>query len=208
MSIVGDCYGVGMNRAVMLIAVLCAILGGCAAQPDPVPVRIGAPADPQMQMLAAVYRGALRAQGMAVAQPIVVAGERALLDSLSADDLDLFGSTVPALLTTVLPAGRIAGETASAAPTEFGDGAYTLLSRSLPSGVVLGDPLSAGASESGGQPVPVYRAVRFGRADVKALNKVAGELTPADLADMTRRWQSGQDRVALVDEWLGRHGLV
>ena len=197
-----------MTRAVILIAVLCAILGGCAAQPEPEPVRIGAPVDPQMQMVAALYRGALRAQGMTVAQPVVVAGDRALLDAMSADDLDLFPSTVQALLATVLPPGSIAAETAASAPTEFGDGAYTLLSRSLPTGVVLGDPLSPGASESAGQPVPVYRAVRFGRTDVKALNKVAGELTPADLADMTRRWQSGQDRVALVDEWLGRHGFV
>lgn len=197
-----------MTRAVMLIAVLCAVLGGCAAQPDPVPVRIGAPADPQMQMAAALYRGALRAQGMTVAEPVVVAGEQALLDAMSADGLDLFPSTVPALLATVLPAGRIAAETDAAQPTEFGDGAYTLLSRSLPAGVVLGDPLSPGGSDTAGQPVPVYRAVRFGRADVKALNKVAGELTPADLAEMTRQWQSGRDRTVLVDEWLGRHGLV
>ena len=107
----------------------------------------------------------------------------------------------------MLPPGSIAAETAASAPTEFGDGACTLLSRSLPTGWSWATR-SPGASESAGQTVPVYRAVRFGRTDVKALNKVAGELTPADLADMTRRWQSGQDRVALVDEWLGRHGFV
>ncbi|GED97411.1 hypothetical protein [Gordonia crocea] len=190
-----------MVRWLTVIGVVGLILCGCSAQAGPDPVRIGASSDPQMQMAAALYRGALRAQGMAVETPIRIAGERAQLDAMSADDIDLFPSTVPVLLAVVLPEGRIATETANGEPTEFGDAAYTLLSRSLPVGAAVGDPVS------GEQLVPVYRALRFGRNDVKALNKVAGELSLPDLAALTRAWQGGKDQAALVSDWLSQHGL-
>ncbi|MFT4200008.1 hypothetical protein [Gordonia sp. (in: high G+C Gram-positive bacteria)] len=192
-----------MARWVALIGLLCAVLAGCGGGPDP--VRIGASADPQMQMTAFLYRGALRAQGIAVEEPIRIAGEHAQLDAMSADDLDLFPSTVPLLLGVVVPGGRSGGQPADVpkpGPTEFGDADYTLLSRSLPAGVAVGDPMS------GAQLVPVYRSARFGKQDVKALNKVVGELSDADLADLTRRWQGGKDQAALVSEWLGQHGLA
>ena len=155
-----------------------------------------------MQMAAALYRGALRAQGMAVEEPIRVAGERAQLDAITADDLDVFPLTVPVLLTVVLPVDQIAAGTRAGEPTEFGDAAYTLLSRSLPAGAEVGDPVS------GEQLVPVYRALRFGRRDIKALNKVAGELSLADLAALTRSWQGGKDQTVLVSDWLSQHSLA
>ncbi|WP_290705846.1 MULTISPECIES: hypothetical protein [Gordonia] len=192
-----------MVRLLLVIGVLGAVLCGCAPQSHLEPIRVGASVDPQMQMAAALYRGALRAQGMAVTEPIRIAGERAQLDAMSADDVDLFPSTVPVLLAAVLPADRLAAETAAGGePTEFGDAAYTLLSRSLPAGAAVGDPLS------GEQVVPVYRALRFGRRDIKALNKVAGELTLPDLAALTVQWQAGKTQAVLVSDWLSQHGLA
>ncbi|MFT3899599.1 MAG: hypothetical protein QM728_05035 [Gordonia sp. (in: high G+C Gram-positive bacteria)] len=188
-----------MARWVVLIAVLCGALTGCADGPDP--VRIGASPDPQMQMAAVLYRGALRAQGIAVEEPVRIAGEQAQLDAMSADDLDLFPSTVPLLLRLVVPAGGTAALPKPAA-TEFGDADYTLLSRSLPAGVAVGDPMS------GEQLVPVYRSARWDRQDLKAMNKVVGELTMPDLADLMRQWQAGKDQAALVSDWLTQHGLA
>ncbi len=190
-----------MTRLVLVVGLVCAVLCGCTGSGGVGAIRVGAPSDPQLQMTAAVYRGALRAQGIAVAEPIWVAGERAQLDAMSADDIDLFPAMVPVLLATVLPPGAIAAGSASGAATEFGDAAYTLLSRSLPTGVSVGDPLS------GEQLVPVYRSARFTRRDIKALNKVAGELTLLDLAELTRAWQSGKDQTVLVSDWLSQHGL-
>lgn len=189
-----------MVRWLMVIGLVAAVLTGCAAEAEVEPVRIGASADPQRQMVAALYRGALRAQGIAVEEPIRIAGDRAQLNAMGDDDLDLFPSTVPALLAVVLPPSQ-AADTAAAKPTEFGDAAYTLVSKSLPAGIVVGDPVS------GEQLVPVYRAVRFSRSEVKALNKVAGELNMPELAALTEQWKSGKDQSVLVSDWLTQHGL-
>lgn len=184
----------------MLFGVVVAVLTGCAAQPAPAPLRIGASSDPQMQMVAALYRGALRVQRIAVEEPIRIANDRAQLDAMGGDEVDLFPTTVPLLLAVVLPAGRPGASGAEA--TEFGDADYTLVSRSLPTGVAVGDPVA------GQQLVPVYRATRFERDDVKALNKVAGELTMPDLAALTAQWQAGKDQTVLVGDWLSQHGLA
>ncbi|NNG98588.1 hypothetical protein [Gordonia araii] len=191
-----------MVRWVLLVAVICAALSGCATQPESGAIRLGASADPQMQMTAFLYRGALRAQGIEVDEPVRVAGERAQLDAMSADEVDLFPSTVPKLLAVVLPADQAASAASTGEPTEFGDAAYTQLNRALPAGASIGDPVS------GEQLVPVYRTVRFGRSDIKALNKVAGELTMADLAELTGKWRAGADATELVRDWLSQHDLA
>lgn len=55
--------------------------------------------------------------------------------------------------------------------------------------------------------VPVYRTAVFGRDRVKTLNKVAGELTTADLATLTGRAVGGEKPDVLAAEWLAEHGL-
>lgn len=55
--------------------------------------------------------------------------------------------------------------------------------------------------------VPVYRTVALSRDQVKAVNKVAGEITTADLAGLAQRAATGTDPAELASGWLGEHGL-
>lgn len=57
------------------------------------------------------------------------------------------------------------------------------------------------------QLVPVYRTAAFSRDQVKTVNKVAGELTAADLATLTRRTLAGEHPSDLAGEWLAEHSL-
>ena len=50
--------------------------------------------------------------------------------------------------------------------------------------------------------VPVYRAGRVGKSQMKALSRVAGELTTADLAEMAAEVEKGADPRAVANEWL------
>lgn len=55
--------------------------------------------------------------------------------------------------------------------------------------------------------VPVYRTAALTRDQVKAVNKVAGELTTADLASMAAKAAGGANRSDLAATWLAEHGL-
>ncbi|MCR5980056.1 glycine/betaine ABC transporter substrate-binding protein [Gordonia jinghuaiqii] len=55
--------------------------------------------------------------------------------------------------------------------------------------------------------VPVFRSAAFGREQVKTMNKVAGEITTADLATMASRVEAGADPRDVALKWLGEHGL-
>ncbi len=55
--------------------------------------------------------------------------------------------------------------------------------------------------------VPVYRTAALSRDQVKAINKVAGELTTADLAAMAGKARSGANPSDLAATWLAEHGL-
>ncbi|MFW0797469.1 glycine betaine ABC transporter substrate-binding protein [Gordonia sp. CPCC 205515] len=55
--------------------------------------------------------------------------------------------------------------------------------------------------------VPIYRDAAFSRDEVKTVNKVAGELTTADLATLTRRAITGAKPADLANGWLAEHGL-
>lgn len=55
--------------------------------------------------------------------------------------------------------------------------------------------------------VPVYRTAALNREQVKTINKVAGELTTADLATMTAQAHQGRSPRDLAASWLGEHGL-
>ncbi|MGZ8179362.1 glycine betaine ABC transporter substrate-binding protein [Williamsia sp. SKLECPSW1] len=56
--------------------------------------------------------------------------------------------------------------------------------------------------------VPVYASGSLTRDQVRAMNKVAGELTTADLATMAQRVSERQaSRSAVVSGWLAEHGF-
>ncbi|MGW0038379.1 glycine betaine ABC transporter substrate-binding protein [Gordonia sp. NPDC003376] len=55
--------------------------------------------------------------------------------------------------------------------------------------------------------VPVYRTAALDSDQVKTVNKVAGEITTADLATMARRVQAGEKPRDLALTWLGEHGI-
>lgn len=55
--------------------------------------------------------------------------------------------------------------------------------------------------------VPVYRGAALSRDDVKTINKVAGEITTADLAAMAASVARGSDPHEIAVTWLGDHGL-
>lgn len=56
--------------------------------------------------------------------------------------------------------------------------------------------------------VPVYRRNELSEPQVLSLNKVAGELTTADLSEMTRRVGDGADPGEIVSIWLNDHQIL
>nr|WP_202422250.1 glycine betaine ABC transporter substrate-binding protein [Gordonia sp. SID5947] len=57
------------------------------------------------------------------------------------------------------------------------------------------------------QLVPVYRTAALSRDQVKTVNKVAGEMTTADLATLARKAAAGEPAAVLANGWLAEHGL-
>ncbi|EGD56659.1 Substrate-binding region of ABC-type glycine betaine transporter [Gordonia neofelifaecis NRRL B-59395] len=55
--------------------------------------------------------------------------------------------------------------------------------------------------------VPVYRAGQIGKSQMKALSRVAGELTTADLAELAARVEAGAAPGAVANEWISTHGV-
>ncbi|MCZ4577956.1 glycine/betaine ABC transporter substrate-binding protein [Gordonia amicalis] len=55
--------------------------------------------------------------------------------------------------------------------------------------------------------VPVFRSAALNRDQVKTMNKVAGEITTADLATMSGEVETGSDPRDVALEWLAEHGL-
>ncbi|MFC3244098.1 glycine betaine ABC transporter substrate-binding protein [Gordonia humi] len=55
--------------------------------------------------------------------------------------------------------------------------------------------------------VPVFASGRFEKPQLKALSRVAGELTTADLAQLVREVRDGGSPRAVADQWLATHGV-
>lgn len=90
------------------------------------------------------------------------------------------------------------------------EGGAAQSSSAAPSGGASGAPQEPADVESGPRAqelVPVYRSAAFSRDEVKTLNKVAGELTTADLAALGREATAGARPADLANEWLAEHGL-
>ncbi|MCF8590248.1 glycine betaine ABC transporter substrate-binding protein [Gordonia liuliyuniae] len=56
------------------------------------------------------------------------------------------------------------------------------------------------------QLVPVYASGQLEKPQLKALSRVAGELTTADLAQMVREVREGSDPRVVAGQWLSTHG--
>lgn len=55
--------------------------------------------------------------------------------------------------------------------------------------------------------VPVYRTAALSPDQVKAINKVAGEISTADLVALARRVESGENPADVATGWLGEHSI-
>ncbi|GAA1481846.1 ABC transporter substrate-binding protein [Gordonia sinesedis] len=66
-------------------------------------------------------------------------------------------------------------------------------------------PAAAGPTEQ--NLVPVFRTAALTGDQVKTVNKVAGEITTADLATMARAVEDGSDPRERAAAWLAEHGL-
>nr|WP_244332853.1 glycine betaine ABC transporter substrate-binding protein [Gordonia polyisoprenivorans] len=85
-------------------------------------------------------------------------------------------------------------------------------SASGPAGRVEALPAPAGSSGRGAGPqpetlVPVYRTAALTRDQVKAVNRVAGEITTADLATLAGKVRAGAHPADLAADWLNEHQI-
>ncbi|MGB3708511.1 glycine betaine ABC transporter substrate-binding protein [Gordonia sp. (in: high G+C Gram-positive bacteria)] len=55
--------------------------------------------------------------------------------------------------------------------------------------------------------VPVFRSGSIGKSQMKALSRVAGELTTADVVAMSNRVAKGADPAVVASEWVSTHGV-
>nr|WP_064571536.1 glycine betaine ABC transporter substrate-binding protein [Gordonia sp. LAM0048] len=121
------------------------------------------------------------------------------------------GGTAVGLLTPLEIAGEDADGTSSevqALRTSQGggdtaDGPGTPATDARPAGAEQADQTGPRAEVL----VPVFRSAALNRDQVKAMNKVAGEITTADLATMSAEVDGGSDPREVALAWLGEHGL-
>lgn len=204
--------------AFVVVVLSCATVSGCSVDIAPSsrqPLVVGSSADPSVQMAARIYRQVLVATGAPVAAGIVVGDDAAQLAAMGTARRDLFPAFTGRLLSILVPPMT----TVVASSTAGGDydQTYVALNRALPQGVSLADPTSVtlsgltggvapAASEPAQQLVPVYRSAALDREQLKAINKVAGELTADDLVVLVRAARTG-DPAALASRWVVAHGL-
>lgn len=92
-----------------------------------------------------------------------------------------------------VPAGESTREGMGAGPTE----AAQETAADIP------EPIGPRAEEL----VPVFRGPALDRTQLRTVNKVAGEITTADLATMATEVRDGADPAELAVNWLGERGL-
>lgn len=147
--------------AMLLVAALAAVVAGCSASTfsDDRPLVLGAADNPTMRVMAAVYAGALRNAGSAVAGDVRIGDDQVLLDEMDLAAVDLF----PAF------SGQLLAQLAPQLTPIAADDVYADLNKSLPQGVSVGDPTMVSAQPH------IFVATRT--ADASRI---------ADLADCTR----------------------
>ena len=163
-----------------VIAVLGSAATACDARAGAPPSAGGGAADtPMMRVVAGSMRGVAPGWCRRVGQ-VLIGDDRRLLEAMSAADVDLFGAFTGTLLTGLAPQ----------AVSLTADEVFTELNHSLPQGVSVGDPTLVTADDQAGRAqvlVPVYRSAALSQREMKSVNKVAGELTTADLETLTDR---------------------
>ncbi len=114
------------------------------------------------------------------------------------------GGTAVGLLTPL----ELAGENAEGASSEVQALRTTPGGGDTADGAVDADADQADPSGPRAEVlVPVFRSAALNRDQVKAVNKVAGEITTADLATMSAEVDGGADPRDVALAWLGEHGL-
>ncbi|MFZ2240962.1 MAG: hypothetical protein WAV90_15730 [Gordonia amarae] len=192
-----------MSRSVWtLMCVIAMLVPTVAACDDPGQAPhhrlvVGAADNPMMRVVAYIYAGALRRGGADVADTVVIGDDTRLLEKMSAADVDLFGAFTRTMVTELAP-------TATPVPAED---VFAELNRSLPQGVSVGDQTLVVAGEPGQVLVPVYRSAALSKEQMKAVNKVAGELTTADLEALAGKAGNGDEPRDLAVSWLTEHGM-
>lgn len=202
--------------ALVGVILSCATVSGCSVDMAPSsrqPLVVGSSADPSVQMAARIYRQVLVATGAPVAAGIVVGDDAVQLAAMSGARRDLFPAFTGSLLALLVPPTAAAAPVASSAAGDY-DPTYIALTKALPQGVSSADPTSVTLSGLSGRPkvapaqqlVPVFRTAALDREQLKAINKVAGELTADDLVVLVRAARTG-DPAALASRWVVAHGL-
>ncbi|MBD0023309.1 hypothetical protein GII33_07775 [Gordonia pseudamarae] len=161
---------------------------------------VGATDTPMMRVVANIYTGALRRGGADVSETVTIGDDARLLEKMSAAEVDLFGAFTGTLLTSLAPQ----------ATSMTAEDVFVELNHSLPQGVSVGDPTLVVTGEPAPRAqvlVPVYRSAALSRKDMKTVNKVAGELTTADLEALADRAAQGGEPGDLAAAWLTEHGL-
>lgn len=216
--------------AIVSVALAALLVSGCTVRTSDVttaPVSVGASADPSLVMAAYLYRAALAATGTAVSDSVMIADDGRQLAAMAQARRDLVPVFSGGLLRTLVP--TVSALDSSAFDADY-DPTYVALNKALPQGLSLADPTtvdteslaaarrpasadSAVAPAANGpdvpsqQLVPVYRTAAFSRAQVKTVNKVAGELTAGDLSAMVADVARGSDAAQLASAWVVAHGL-
>ncbi|WP_137725320.1 hypothetical protein [Prescottella subtropica] len=192
--------------AVLPLAV--AVLTGCsvdttsavAGPATPDPVRIGASATTENELIARLYAGALDSSGRAV-ELVLGLGDRAdRIAALDADRVTLVPERTEPLLHWFEPDARVA-DTDAGVDADAADGTdpvFAALSRALPADLAVAEVADADV-------LPLFRSGGLGADDIKGLSVVL-QLTAADLDTMVARIDAGEASSAdAAGEWLGDH---
>ncbi|UEA59577.1 glycine/betaine ABC transporter substrate-binding protein [Gordonia otitidis] len=93
-------------------------------------------------------------------------------------------------------------------PTQSGAQGSTAPDSAAPDSAAPGTPARGETAGPRAQNlVPVFRTAALTRSEVKQINRVAGEITTADLAELARRADEGAEPRDLAVAWLGEHSL-
>ncbi|MFF0815448.1 glycine betaine ABC transporter substrate-binding protein [Rhodococcus sp. NPDC003318] len=193
----------------LAVVTMAAALVGCApdssltAEPAPAAITVGAGQAPDLAVLAEIYAGVLRGTGSPVdTAPGLAQGQ----DFAALDDgtVTLVPGYTGPLLQRLQPGATVVDP----------DDVFEELNRSLPQGLSVSDygmaeQPGAGESDEATEPaanvVPLMRSGVLTTAQVKALNVVAGELTSAELAEMSEAVRrGGLSPGQAAGEWLAQ----
>ncbi|WP_305094412.1 hypothetical protein [Prescottella sp. R16] len=185
------------------LPLVAAALTGCgldttsavAGPADPGPVRIGASAATDSELLARLYAGALDASGRPT-ELVLGLGDRAdRIAALDADRVTLVPERTGELLHWFEPDAPTPEPDTEQADT---DGVFDALSRSLPADLAV-------AEQSDADVLPLFRSGALSADDVKGLSVVL-QLTAADLDALVTRIEAGEISSAdAAGEWLDDH---